>query len=173
MAADSMMMAAKLAYMVPWPEPRTLVIRWRWYKRRMTVRRLMKILMAREKQRYGKSKLKDIQPLTDCAGVETMTSQSVPVTCEGSGWIAKTRVGLAHTESSEKQKRSESNDDVVNSSIFVYYCTPPDLQCVVNGGMGRYNRTLTIKRSAHQSETTKAVFSGGDEVASSYALGPE
>jgi hypothetical protein len=45
----------------------------------MTVRRLMKILMAREKQRYGKSKLKDIQPLTDCAGVETMTSQSVPV----------------------------------------------------------------------------------------------
>jgi hypothetical protein len=51
----------------------------------MTVRRLMKILMAREKQRYGKSKLKDIQPVTDCAGVETMTSQRVPVTYEGSG----------------------------------------------------------------------------------------
>lgn len=133
----------------------------------------MKILMAREKQRYGKSKLKDIQPLADCTGVETITSQRVPVTCEGSKGIAKTHVNLAHTESSEEQKRSKSNNDEVNSSISVYYGTSPDLWCVFDGGDGRYNGTLTINRSAHQSETTKAVFSGGDEVASSNALGPE
>lgn len=133
----------------------------------------MKILMAREKQRYGKSKLKDIQPLTDCAGVETMTSQRVPVTCEGSGWITRTHAGLGHTESSEEQKKSKSKDDVVDSRIFVYYRTSPDLRCVVNGEYGRYDYTLTINRSAHQSEATKAVFSGADEVASSYALGPE
>jgi hypothetical protein len=44
------------------------------------VRRLMKMLMARSTERYGKRKLKDIQPFVACTGLDTMTSQSVPVT---------------------------------------------------------------------------------------------
>jgi len=50
------------------------------------VRRLMKMLMARSTERYGKRKLKDIQPLEGGDGLDTMISQSVPVTRAGSGW---------------------------------------------------------------------------------------
>jgi len=50
------------------------------------MRRLMKMLMARSTERYGKRKLKDIQPLEGGDGLDTTTSQIVLVTREGSGW---------------------------------------------------------------------------------------
>jgi hypothetical protein len=50
----------------------------------------MKTLMPRDTLMYGKRKLKDIQPVADCAGSDTMTTQREPVTAninKGLRWV--------------------------------------------------------------------------------------
>ena len=66
----------------------------RWYSRRRTVRIEMRMLIARETLRYGKRKLKDIQPLADCAGCDTMMTQRAPVT--GHSHKRLRRIGAAN-----------------------------------------------------------------------------
>jgi hypothetical protein len=87
----------------------------------------MKMLMARSTERYGKRKLKDIQPFVACTGFDTMTSQSVPVTSEGSGWRRAKEVGLPQTDSREEHEAPKSKYNAMHFGISVYHYTPPDL----------------------------------------------
>jgi len=91
------------------------------------MRRLMKMLMARSTERYGKRRLKDIQPLEGGDGLDTTTSQIVLVAREGSEWWGVIKIRLAHTNSSNEQNTSKCNDNAIHFSVSVYHRAPPDL----------------------------------------------